>query len=298
MDVNFRQEPTLESEIFEKEREDMGWAKYQEDILSRLVQDNQSRVDTKMASPTLVNNAQKIETGNNPALPCELKLEGKKMGKFKEFTMAIARPLPVIVLADISGSMSADGKIAALNDAIAEMIATFAEEDDSRAEIHVSVVTFGGAAASVHKGLTPADKLGWQAMSASGRTPMGQAFTLARKMIEDKTVIPSRAYRPTVVLVSDGVPTDDWEQPLKELLASERASKSMRLAMAIGEDADKKTLTAFLDDPEGRVFEAHESREIRKFFRWVTMSVTSRSRSANPNSVVAIEPTDLDDFDF
>lgn len=276
----------------------MGWAKYQEDILSRWVQDNQPRANTKKTSPKPIMKARKIMTGNKPVVPRESKSEGKGMSKLKEFAMASARPLPVIVLADISGSMAADGKIAALNDAIAEMIATFAEEDDSRAEIYVSVVTFGGAAASVHKGLTPADKMSWEAMSASGRTPMGQAFTLAREMIEDKAVIPSRAYRPTVVLVSDGVPTDDWEQPLKELLASERASKSMRLAMAIGEDADKKTLTAFLDDPEGRVFDAHEAREIRKFFRWVTMSVTSRSRSANPNSVVAVEPTDLDDFDF
>lgn len=220
------------------------------------------------------------------------------MSKLKEFAMASARPLPVIVLADVSGSMGTNGKITALNEAIAEMIATFAEEDDSRAEIHVSVVTFGGSAASVHKPLAPAEKVSWEAMTAKGRTPMGQAFTLAKEMIEDKNVIPSRAYRPTVVLVSDGVPTDDWENPLKDMLVSERSSKSMRLAMAIGEDADKKTLSAFLDDPEGRVFEAHEAREIKKFFRWVTMSVTSRSQSANPNSVVAIEPTDLDDFDF
>jgi len=275
----------------------MGWAKFQEDIVSRWVQDNQLRANVQVPKQQQEKFSKNV-AGNDPFPPYQSKSERKSMGKLKEFAMASARPLPVIVLADVSGSMAADGKIAALNDAIAEMIATFAEEDDSRAEIHVSVVTFGDAAASVHKRLTPADKVGWEAMSASGRTPMGQAFSLVREMIEDKSVIPSRAYRPTVVLVSDGVPTDDWEQPLKELLASERASKSMRLAMAIGEDADKKTLLAFLDDPEGRVFEAHEAREIRKFFRWVTMSVTSRSRSANPNSVLAVEPTDLDDFDF
>lgn len=276
----------------------MGWGKYQEDIVSRWVQDNQSKANAKKENPKPVKKAAKVVAGNKTKLPNQLKSEGEGMSKLKEFAMASARPLPVIVLADVSGSMAANGKITALNDAIAEMIATFAEEDDSRAEIHVSVVTFGGAAARVHKTLNPAGKVNWEAMSANGRTPMGQAFVLAREMIEDKSIIPSRAYRPTVVLVSDGVPTDDWEQSLKELLASERASKAMRLAMAIGEDADKKTLSAFLADPKGRVFEAHEAREIRKFFRWVTMSVTSRSRSANPNSVVAVEPTDLDDFDF
>jgi uncharacterized protein YegL len=117
-------------------------------------------------------------------------------------------------------------------------------------------------------------------------------------LIEDKNAIQGRAYSPTIVLVSDGVPTDDWKRSLKSLLGSERASKASRFTMAIGEDADKETLKAFLADDEARIFEAHEAREIKKFFRWVTMSVTTRSRSANPNSVVVVDPTDLDDFDF
>ena len=220
------------------------------------------------------------------------------MSKLKEFTASSARPLPVIVLADVSGSMSANGKIDALNDAVSEMIATFAEEDDTRAEIHVSVIAFGGGGASIHKPLRPARETRWEPMSASGRTPMGEAFELARTMVEDRDTVPSRAYRPTLVLVSDGVPTDDWRAPLATLLTSERASKATRFAMGIGADADRETLTAFLANNEGRVFEAHEAREIKNFFRWVTMSVTQRTRSVNPNSVVVVDPMALDDYDF
>lgn len=220
------------------------------------------------------------------------------MSQIKEFVMASARPLPVIVLADVSGSMANDGKIGALNQAVAEMISTFAEEDDTRAEIQVSVITFGGKEARLHKSLKPAAEASWEAMSASGRTPLGEAFSLARTMIEDQEIIPGRAYRPTLILVSDGVPTDDWETSLKKLLSSERASKATRFAMAIGEDADSRTLEAFLKDAGTRVFAAHEAREIKKFFRWVTMSVTSRSRSVNPNIVIDIDADALDDFDF
>ena len=108
--------------------------------------------------------------------------------------------------------------------------------------------------------------------------------------------MPSRAYRPTLVLVSDGLPNDEWEGPLERLFGSERAAKAERFALGIGADADHDMLRRFLDDPEGRVFEAHEGREIRKFFRWVTMSVTSRSRSAEPNRTVDVDPLDLDDF--
>lgn len=270
----------------------MGWAKYQEDIVSRWVNDNYQRKHQPQGAkrPALLGST--VPRGDTASK------KEKKMSKLKEFTMSSARPLPVIVLADVSGSMSANGKIESLNDAVAEMIETFSEEDDSRAEIHVSVITFGNKGATLYKPLRPANATDWEPMEASGRTPMGQAFELAQQMIEDRDAIPSRAYRPTLVLVSDGVPTDDWRGPLERLLQSDRASKAMRFAMGIGADADHGTLKAFLANDEGRVFEAHEARQIKNFFRWVTMTVTTRSRSTNPNSVVMVEPTDLDSFDF
>ena len=217
------------------------------------------------------------------------------MTSLKEFTVSSARPLPVILMADVSGSMDADGKIDALNSAVAGMQAAFAEEDDGRAEIHLAVVTFGGTAA-IHVPLTPASDVQWTPMQASGRTPMGAALDIVTDLIEDRDRVPSRAYRPTVVLVSDGIPNDEWQGPLKRLLGSERAAKAQRFALGIGADANHQVLRAFLDDPEGRVFEAHEAREIRKFFQWVTMSVTSRSRSGQPNQTVAVDPLDLDDY--
>jgi uncharacterized protein YegL len=277
----------------------MGFAKYQEDIVSRRVADNRSKATRRRIQPKapVVATAAPVDADSSGSSQAAIQKE-ETVSKLKEFTMSSARPLPVIVLADISGSMGTNGKIDALNEAVAEMVSTFAEEDDTRAEIHVSVITFGKGGAAVHKPLKPAPDTTWEPMDAAGRTPMGEAFALAQQMIEDKNIVPSRAYRPTLVLVSDGVPTDDWQGPLQNLLDSERASKAMRFAMGIGADADSKTLAAFLDNDEGRVFEAHEAREIKKFFRWVTMSVTTRSRSSNPNSVVAIEPTDLDDFDF
>jgi uncharacterized protein YegL len=205
------------------------------------------------------------------------------MSPLKDFTTQAARPLPVILLADVSGSMSGAGKIQALNHAVREMLEAFQDESDLRAEIHVSVVTFGGQAGT-HLPLGPARDASWSDLGASGGTPMGAAFTLARELVEDRRAIPSRAYRPTIVLVSDGQPTDDWQAPLQALLGSERGGKAFRMALAIGDDADHDVLQAFLADPEARVYRADEARQIRQFFQLVTMSVSSRSRSANPNS--------------
>jgi len=219
------------------------------------------------------------------------------MSTLNEFAMASARPLPVILLLDISGSMSMNGKIDILNDAVSEMIDTFVGEDDSRAEIHVSVITFGGQEAKLHLQLQPADTIKWLPMEAKGRTPMGQAFSLAQQMIEDKSIIPSRAYRPTVILVSDGISTDDWRRPLDQLLNSERASKAVRFAMGIGEESDNDTLNSFLSSNNARVFHAHETRKIKNFFKWVTMSVTTRSRSVNPNMEINFQLDEIE-FDF
>ncbi len=68
----------------------------------------------------------------------------KKMSSLKKFAMATPRPLPVIVLADTSGSMGENGKIEAPNAAMKGMVSTFAKESRLRAEIQVGLITFGG----------------------------------------------------------------------------------------------------------------------------------------------------------
>ena len=219
------------------------------------------------------------------------------MAKLEDFTISTARPLPVLVLADTSGSMKSDGKIEALNEALQELISSLADEE-GRAEIRLAIITFGGAAATVHTPLTAA----WNVqpscpLAAAGKTPMGGAFEVARQMLEDRDQIPSRAYQPTLVLASDGQPTDEWQIPLEALLASPRASKAARLALAIGDDADRDVLNAFLGG-SSRLLEAHEARSIKDFFRWVTMSVSSRSRSLDPDSLESLEPPDFGDIEF
>ncbi|WP_232471276.1 vWA domain-containing protein [Pseudomonas aeruginosa] len=71
-------------------------------------------------------------------------------------------------------------------------------------------------------------------------------------MIEDKDSIPSRAYKPVIVLVSDGHPTDDWQGSFARLANGERSSKATRFAMAIGADADESMLGDFANDRRHR----------------------------------------------
>ena len=193
--------------------------------------------------------------------------------------------------------MSVDGKIEALNTSLNDMVSAFAEEEDGRAEIHVGIVTFGGSA-DLHQDVVPAGETSRVPLVATGMTPMGAAFEIAQKLIEDTEKIPSRAYTPAIILLSDGQPNDNWQESLDRLLSSPRAKKAQRFALGIGEDADAEVLKRFLDNPEAKVYGASDARQIKSFFRWVTMSVSTRSRSINPNvsQVDELLPSDLDEL--
>ncbi len=216
----------------------------------------------------------------------------------KKFIASKPRALPVIIMADTSGSMSVDGKIDSLNQSLRDMITSFSEEGRSRAEINVAVITFGGVA-EVHLKLTPAYQIEqMEELQATGGTPLGEACLLAKELIEDKEIIPSRAYRPVIILLSDGHPTDDYHSAFNELINSERSQKATRLALSIGADADDSVLGDFNNDLEAPLFYAKNASEIHRFFRAVTMSVSNQSRSQAPNEPLKLDFSQVDDGDL
>ena len=278
----------------------MGFAKYLEDIRSRYW-DDVRRMSREPDVPRGA--AAAVPAASTSPAPRTQKLVKKIMEKtmnaIGSFTVTNARPLPVIILADTSGSMSEHGKIHALNTALADMTQSFAEDIDGRAEIHIAIITFGGTA-QLHQPLVPAAAIQLQPMTARGKTPIGEAFDLARELIEDRKIIPSRAYSPVIVLASDAQTNEgtQWEEALGRLLNSERAKKAQRFALGIGVGADATALKKFVADPSVKIYGASDAAEIAKFFRWVTMSVSSRSRRPDPESAKAeaLPPIDLDEL--
>lgn len=210
----------------------------------------------------------------------------------KKFTTPLAKPLPVVLLLDVSGSMSGP-KIDNLNKAVEDMLETFAQEEKMETEILVSVITFGSQV-KLHSPYTKASQFQWQSLIADGSTPLGTALKMTKSMIEDKEVTPSRAYRPTIVLVSDGQPTDSWEKSLNDFITEGRSSKCDRMAMAIGRDADTSVLKRFIEGTPHELFYAENAGQLHEFFQRVTMSVTMRTLSKNPNEIPAPSEIKLD----
>lgn len=210
-----------------------------------------------------------------------------------KYTVAKARPLPVVLLLDTSSSMNAGGeqtKITELDSAVREMIKDFAHEEQLETEIQVSVITFGYDGVQLALPYTNASKVQMKKLEAQGNTPMGTALRMAKDMIEDKETTPSRAYRPLVILCSDGAPNDDWEVPMDNFIKEGRSAKCDRMAMAIGSDANEAVLKRFIEGTENPLFYAKDASTMHKFFKFVTMSVATRSHSQNPNVIMKIEP--------
>ena len=210
-----------------------------------------------------------------------------------KYTVAKAKPLPVVLLLDTSSSMNAGGeqsKIVELDSAVRDMIKDFAHEEQLETEIHVSVITFGYNGVQLALPYTNASKVEMKKLEAQGNTPMGMALRMAKDMIEDKETTPSRAYRPLVILCSDGAPNDDWEGPMDNFIKDGRSSKCDRMAMAIGSDANEAVLKRFIEGTENPFFYAKDASSMHKFFKFVTMSVATRSHSQNPNVIMKIEP--------
>lgn len=221
------------------------------------------------------------------------------------YTVSEPKSIPVILLLDTSYSMFGD-KIDSLNKAVEEMIEAFKKAETMEIFIKVAIITFGNNGVNLHTPLTEVSNIEFSPLKAGGSTPMGTALRMAKDMIEDKDIIKSRDYRPAVVLVSDGMPNDDWEEPLENFVNTGRTKKCDRLALAIGDDADKDVLNMFIDGCDNPLFFAKDAKDIVEKFKLITMSVTTRSKSSNPNQTVNVsksldknEETILDDdLDF
>lgn len=212
----------------------------------------------------------------------------------KNYKPPLAKPFPVILLLDVSGSMYGD-KIDSLYDAVVEMVKVFEHEAIKETLINVAIITFGDEVL-LHTPYTPVSTLAANGISrfvADGMTPMGTALRMAKDMIEDRETTSSKCYRPAVILVSDGEPNDDWRKPMEQFVNSGRTQKCQRFSVAIGNDANRSVLRMFADN-DASMFEADNVSELAEKFRKISITVSQRATSKNPNVVPKAENVSYD----
>jgi len=207
------------------------------------------------------------------------------------------RPLHFLYICDCSGSMAAQGKMESLNQAIRQSLPAMTEaaHGNPEADVLVRAVSFASQA-RWHMGTpTPVSDMrqGWQDLTVQprGLTAMGEAMQLVAKALRSPPM-EQRALPPVLVLISDGAPTDDYEAGLATLLHEPWARKAVRLAIAIGHDANHEELQKFIGpEPAGggggfiermpavsapsplRPLPANNARTLARYMRWASTAV-------------------------
>jgi len=196
-----------------------------------------------------------------------------------EFIAQPKRVLPLILLADTSSSMRE--WMGELNTAIRDMLGTLKEQESLKAEIHISFITFGNGGANLHTALTPVSNIEFNNFTEGGMTPLGGALRIAKDMVEDRDIIPSKSYAPIILLLSDGAPNDHWENELNMFINDGRSKKCVRMSLGIGKDYDYEVLKEFSSND--KVYEAKDSGNIIDFFKFMTMTIKEKTISKDIN---------------
>ncbi|WP_411868301.1 vWA domain-containing protein [Vulcanococcus limneticus] len=192
------------------------------------------------------------------------------------------RPLHFFYLCDCSGSMAAQGKMQSLNQAIRQSLPGMANvaRDNPEARVLVRAVAFSDQASWHIAEPTSVETLQWRDLEAGGVTAMGDALRLVAEQLHTPPM-EERALPPVLVLISDGQPTDDFEAGLERLMREPWAQKAVRLAIALGHDADLEVLQQFIGPAPAnqrersprRPLQASNATSLAQYIQWASTAV-------------------------
>jgi uncharacterized protein YegL len=220
------------------------------------------------------------------------------------------RPLQFIYIVDCSGSMQG-AKIESVNTSISETIVPMREvaNENPNAKVLVRVIKFSDGAQWHISQPTDIQDFNWKPIGADGVTDMGHALQEVAKALSEKNM-PDRGLPPVLVLLTDGQPTDDFNSGLKALMDQPWGKKSVRIGIAIGDDADEDVIRKFIGNPEIPPLKAVNAADLARKIKWAsTVPLKAASNPASrtkdqsstghvpipappPDSVSAVSPED------
>ncbi len=180
------------------------------------------------------------------------------------------RRLPVYLLLDTSGSMSGE-PIEAVKNGVQVMISSLRQNPQAIETAFLSVITFDTAAQQVIP-LTDLASFQMVDIKATGVTALGDALKLVANKIDTevaKTTTEQKGdWKPLVFIMTDGIPTDDWQSGLTEF---KKRKTAFTVACAAGSGADTNILKQITENVVS--LDTADSASIGKFFQWVTASI-------------------------
>jgi len=187
------------------------------------------------------------------------------------------RRLPVYLVLDCSESMAGPA-MEAVNRGVATLLAELKSSPQALETVFLSIITFSSNARQVVP-LTEILQVQLPRLSIRPGTALGAALQLLGTCLKRDVVRTDRStkgdYRPLVFLMTDGQPTDAWEDAANTIRGLREPKIANLYAIGCGDDVDGGILYRITDVVLKMPDMSPEA--FRKFFVWLTASVSSAS---------------------
>lgn len=200
------------------------------------------------------------------------------------------RRLPVYLLLDTSGSMYGE-PIEAVKNGVQTLISTLRSDPYALETAFISIITFNSSAQQIAP-LTELAAFQQPNIEASGCTALGAALQLLSQKIDSevtKTTVEIKGdWKPLIFIMTDGVPTDDITEGIAEF---KKRKCGMVVACAAGQGASADTLKRITENVVQ--LDTADSATIKAFFKWVSASISTSSKSVEETAEEATSMSEL-----
>lgn len=204
-------------------------------------------------------------------------------GEWDTSDIKTSRKVPMCLVVDTSGSMmNKDGsnraKIDELNDNILSLIDYIQNDPKASRICDLSIISFGGTV-DVVSGYNSIENINFRELKSQGRTPMGEAVKKATELLTIRRTYYRNNniehYKPILLLMSDGNPTDDYKPAAMELTQMVNNRELKVFPVGIGDSFDHTILSEF--SPQINPKKITDASGFSHLFRLLSSS------SSNPN---------------
>lgn len=234
------------------------------------------------------------------------------MPKIEQMEGMVKKELHVFYILDTSGSMEG-APIAALNDAMKDTVNELAKisANSADASFKIAVLEYNTHANWITKGdngIEDIEDYVWTNLKETGMTYLGEALDKLTASLSRNTMMksPTGNKVPVIIFMSDGYPNDKhdaWKDSLAKLKENKWYQQAIKIAFALGDDADTGVLAQVVDDPKA-VIQTSNLEAFKSMIRIASVTA-SLAASTSKTSSAAVTGADVvqgatgggDDFD-